>query len=903
MDLELTVVQRAKPDVGYVAALAVGDDLVVAAGGTSRHAPTVLASSDARHFEPRTTPRQLGLRDVLVVDDGIWTCGEYGQLAVSRDRGETWQLIDTGTDVCLFGLALASDGAVWVAGDAGFVARVNDERLEPIDVGTTSRLTAIYCIRDEAIALGVDGVLYRWRGGVVTQVATGATRQLNALTITKHGSWLAIGDGGFIARSPDGTWFSRVKAELDTDLESMASLPDGRVVMVGDRGSVLVSIDDGRTWSSIATDLAAHLWTVRRFGPGVLIGGDDGIILKLAPTGDRTWDDRSDVFGGMKPLDAMFALGPTGFIDRLPSYVAAIDCEPREQKSPCADAFARIYGVTLPPEVAALFAAAGGRDCFDELRLDAALISEVGDANLFERVLEGGAIDAFCGVFCLGTQKNGDTFHMELYEWDGPRQVLHLDHHTRSFTGVVADSLDSLVYLASLARARRLRQISETAFELGVRALRSRVAPTAELDLGSDFVAFDARRRDTEFFFYRSRWICALLDGDVNVFDVPSLFMPDFNQILPQELLHARFEACERVIPTVLYAMWRAFIFDEPELDRYLEIARRHGSRLVRDAAKLVDELRDGRNTLGTITNVRQRLTAFRALGLDPRRKAEADARARTEAKRRAEVEAELARTPRASWTDLAWRWIDDGVAHRALLAKLADIPELAAQIARLDELRLLSDHERELALPRLAAKLAPELEAILVGSVVRTDDLAGVLADTRSPVVARRTKTGPDLQAALRMTERALRLIPGDNTTEYTHALLLLEAGRVEDVIKRWPQLSSHNQQALVDRVAPALNEACLKAHAMKAYDDAVRLAQHAQSFASSYPYLHHSAACAFAAVGDYARAFEQVKLAIEHNSDQVAALEIDSDLGPLLDWPEFKALFRDWHARKEDN
>src|SRR5689334_24144936 len=109
MDLELTVVQRAKPDLGYIAGLAVGDEMIVAAGGTSRHAPTVLASSDARHFEPRKTPRQLGLRDVLVARDSIWTCGEYGQLACSRDRGATWKVIDTSTDICLFGLANAAD--------------------------------------------------------------------------------------------------------------------------------------------------------------------------------------------------------------------------------------------------------------------------------------------------------------------------------------------------------------------------------------------------------------------------------------------------------------------------------------------------------------------------------------------------------------------------------------------------------------------------------------------------------------------------------------------------------------------------------------------------------------------------------------------------------------------------
>src|SRR4051794_29992078 len=137
MDLELTVVQRARSELGYITGLAIGEDLVVAAGGTSAHVPVVLVSSNARHFEPRKTPRQLGLRDVLVTADALWACGEYGQLAVSRDRGASWKLFETGTDVCLFALASAADGAVWAVGDAGYVARVYEERLERIDFKTT----------------------------------------------------------------------------------------------------------------------------------------------------------------------------------------------------------------------------------------------------------------------------------------------------------------------------------------------------------------------------------------------------------------------------------------------------------------------------------------------------------------------------------------------------------------------------------------------------------------------------------------------------------------------------------------------------------------------------------------------------------------------------------------------
>ena len=97
---------------------------------------------------------------------------------------------------------------------------------------------------------------------------------LTALLVTKSGSWIVVGDGGFIARSPDGAWFSRVRLDVTADLEAIGACGDGPLVCVGDRGTVIVSRDDGRSWTPFATALDTHLWSVEKFGSGVLIGGD-----------------------------------------------------------------------------------------------------------------------------------------------------------------------------------------------------------------------------------------------------------------------------------------------------------------------------------------------------------------------------------------------------------------------------------------------------------------------------------------------------------------------------------------------------------------------------------------------------------------------------------------------------
>ena len=241
VELELTVLQHPNDELGYLAGFVVTDQMIVALGGVSNRAPTVIASSNARDWEPRTTPRNLGLRDILAVADSIWACGEFGQLAVSRDHGETWHELDTGTDACLFSLALSTDGALWVVGDGGYAARILGDRVKRVDLNTTVRLSAVYAIRDEIVILGFDGQLRRIaRDGQIKIVPCGATKPLTGLAVTPKNTWIVVGDGGFCARSPDGQWYSRAHTGTDADLEAIGMTSEGVVVAVGARGTVIV---------------------------------------------------------------------------------------------------------------------------------------------------------------------------------------------------------------------------------------------------------------------------------------------------------------------------------------------------------------------------------------------------------------------------------------------------------------------------------------------------------------------------------------------------------------------------------------------------------------------------------------------------------------------------------------
>lgn len=98
------------------------------------------------------------------------------------------------------------------------------------------------------------------------------------------------------------------------------------------------------------------------------------------------------------------------------------------------------------------------------------------------------------------------------------------------------------------------------------------------------------------------------------------------------------------------------------------------------------------------------------------------------------------------------------------------------------------------------------------------------------------------------------------------------------------------------------AWNNACIHAHALGDYRRAVELAEGGQPFGPENPYIYHSAACAFAAVGQIDRALEQVARAIEHGYEHTEKMETDNDLAPLHADPRFSALFTEWRHRRAD-
>ena len=378
---------------------------------------------------------------------------------------------------------------------------------------------------------------------------------------------------------------------------------------------------------------------------------------------------------------------------------------------------------TTPPAVDARFA---------DLHVDH-LTLELGERNLFEALVDASGERSGRGVLrrvsCRPRRCRRQLSRRALRVGrPAPGRALR---GRRAFT-VFADSLDSLVYLARCAARIATTRSPTTRSRSGCASSHGKTAPS-----------LDPKRRDTEFLFFRSRWICALLQNRLG--EVGALFNADFNQIVPADQLAARYDACEKFIPTALYSMWRAYLFDEPELARYLEIGRRHKARLVRDATSLIDELRAGRKQLGAIARHRRRTsrrfarsTSIRAAPRSASARPTSAPRPRP-ARRRSRTTSSMRPSPRAGASS---RGSGSTTASRIASCSRGSMrprrPRRSSPSST--SCAAIERYAKRLAIARLAEELSPELEAVLAGSLVRDDTLADALAPVAAALERRRS-------------------------------------------------------------------------------------------------------------------------------------------------------------------
>lgn len=265
----------------------------------------ILYSDDqgATWTQAKVPTRQL-LTAVFFVDDKHgWAVGHDAQILASSDGGATWTqqyqdlkreapLLDVWFKDASHGLAVGAYGALLETNDGGNTWEDVSDRLDNED---QFHLNAIAAVKDAGLFIvGEQGSMFRSSDdGQTWEKLEGPYEGslFGVIGTVQPQTLLAYGLRGNLYRSTDfgSTWeqveLKAARGALEFGLSGATLLEDGSLVVVGNGGSVVVSHDDGQTFSVFNRPDRISLSAVTAAGNGNLILAGQGGVRVAQPTG------------------------------------------------------------------------------------------------------------------------------------------------------------------------------------------------------------------------------------------------------------------------------------------------------------------------------------------------------------------------------------------------------------------------------------------------------------------------------------------------------------------------------------------------------------------------------------------------------------------------------------------
>ncbi len=237
-----------------------GDDPAdgVAEAATAAPGATVQQRAQAqkvRHPEhaPLLAAERAGTRIVAV--------GDFGTILLSDDEGRSWrQATSVPTRVTLTAVDFVDERHGWAVGHGGIVLATEDagEHWElRHDAGDDAVLFSVH-FEDlrRGLVVGAFGFALRTDdGGATWERITVSDEDVHLYQIFSdaHGTTWIAAEMGTVYRSGDGERFERVEVPYGGSLWGGMAAADGSLLLWGMSGTLLRSVDDGRSWSETAT--------------------------------------------------------------------------------------------------------------------------------------------------------------------------------------------------------------------------------------------------------------------------------------------------------------------------------------------------------------------------------------------------------------------------------------------------------------------------------------------------------------------------------------------------------------------------------------------------------------------------------------------------------------------------
>ena len=301
-------------------------DRIVAVGEQGR---ALWSDDDGQSWNQAEVPVSLALTSVTFSDDGsAWATAHDGHLLQSVDKGETWTVKLSGSDVASLSVGAiekqvaALEAELETAGDDTFedvqwaldeATFALEEALLAVDEGMTTPLLKVWFDGDTGYALGAYNLFLQTSDGGATWQAHGDRLDnpdkyhLYAIARSTSGTLVVAGEAGTLLRSLDGgaSW-ERVATPYPGSFFGAVATADGSLLIFGLRGNVFRSTDEGASWAAIATADNRTLMCGAATDDGtVVLAGAAGALLHSNDNGasfNAVPTEGNRVYSGVLPM-------------------------------------------------------------------------------------------------------------------------------------------------------------------------------------------------------------------------------------------------------------------------------------------------------------------------------------------------------------------------------------------------------------------------------------------------------------------------------------------------------------------------------------------------------------------------------------------------------------------------
>lgn len=277
----------------------------------------------------KATVERLLLNDATRAGKRIVAVGEHGYAITSDDDGASWQRGAGLRRTMLTSVRFADDKTGWVVGHDGLIAVTHD--------GGANWQEQRFAPADEEPLLGVA-----------------ARDASNAIAVGAYGLYLETTDGG-------ATWSDRkiTEGEDDRHLNAITAFGNGKLAIVGESGSLLISTDAGTTWAAGKPPYEGSYFGALAIGSeGLMIFGLRGQVFVSQDAG-ISWTAAS----GSGPVTLLGGgIGADGSVTLVGSAgTVRISHDAGKSFTPLAPAKVAAYSMALPLDAthALLFGEAG----------------------------------------------------------------------------------------------------------------------------------------------------------------------------------------------------------------------------------------------------------------------------------------------------------------------------------------------------------------------------------------------------------------------------------------------------------------------------------------------------------------------------------------------------------------